>query len=92
MPEEEDNPFLLKKVEKKPQDVKVEEFGTSEEISFMISPEDKRPAEKSFEDTLVSAGPNWEDAGKPIWDRGVNTFEIVKEEIIDHDKRKEEKI
>ncbi|MDG6225088.1 MAG: hypothetical protein QCI82_06200 [Candidatus Thermoplasmatota archaeon] len=92
MPEEEENPFLLKKVEKKPEDVKVEEFGSSEEISFMVSPDEKRPAERTFEDTLVSTGPHWEDAGKPVWDRGVNTFDIVTEEIIDHDKRKEEDI
>jgi len=87
MPEEEDNPFLIKKTETRPTEPRGEEFGTSELVSFMVEPAEVKRTEERFEDTFVSEKPHWEDAGKPVWDRGVNTFGITKDEVVDHDPK-----
>jgi len=88
MVEEEDNPFLLKRPDNRINEPKTEEFGTSEIVSFMISPSDVKTREETREDTVVEGGPHWEDAGTPVWDRGVNTFELTRDEVVDHEKKK----
>jgi hypothetical protein len=91
MPEDEDNPFLLKKpLSHKPEN-RVEEFGTTEVISFMVQPSDQKPAQERLEDLQISR-PAWENAGKPVWDRGINTFGLTNDEVVDHEKGKAKKI
>lgn len=92
MPEEEDNPFLLKKPVANRPEPRTEEFGTTELISFMVQPNEVKNKPESIEDTFVPETPAWEDAGKPVWDRGINTFGITNDEIVDHEKGKAKKV
>ena len=92
MPEEEDNPFLLKRPSPLKPENRVEEFGTTEVVSFMVQPNEEKKTQDRLEDLLVSQRPAWEDAGKPVWDRGVNTFGITNDEIVDHEKGKGKKV
>ncbi len=92
MPDEEDNPFLLKKPANQRPENRVEEFGTTEVVSFMVQPNEQKPAQERLEDLQISERPAWEDAGKPVWDRGVNTFGITNDEVVDHEKGKAKKL
>jgi len=87
MPDEEDNPFLLKKPTMQKPEGSSEEFGTSEIVSFMVKPGEAKESRNTLEDQRISEKPNWEDAGKPVWDRGVNTFGITSDEVVEHDKK-----
>ena len=80
---EEDNPFMLtpKKGEKKPE--KTEKFGTEEEVSFMVSPQDTKKAPSEM-DLDAGLKPHWEEAGTPSWDKKSKNPDNPDSEVVEH--------
>lgn len=86
---EEENPFLMKPRPANKQEKETESFGSDEDVSFMLSPEEgKKRHDKLFE---ADTKPHWESSGTPIWDKKeVKDIHNPDYEVVEHKETDEE--
>jgi len=87
MPEEEDNPFLIKP--KPPMEATKDEPPVIETFDFLASPEEaKKIHDKELD--VDTQKPHYEHAGTPIWDKKDVNVNNPDYEVVEHNEEKEE--